>query len=95
MYYVLLHDVADGYLERRGPLREAQLTLAREAHERGELLLAGAFSDPVDGAALVFTTEDRAAPERFAKNDPYVRNGLVKAWRVRKWNVVIGQDPER
>jgi uncharacterized protein YciI len=47
-------------------------------------------SDPVDGAALVFRTEDRAVPERFAENDPYVKEELVKSWKVRKWNVVIG-----
>jgi uncharacterized protein YciI len=52
--------------------------------------MAGALTDPVDGAALVFTTEDRSVAERFAEKDPYVKRGLVKEWRVRKWNVVIG-----
>ncbi len=89
-YYVLLYDVVADYLEKRTPFRDAHLTLARQAHERGELLLAGAFADPVDGAALVFTTEDRSVPERFAGADPYVKNGVVTAWRVRKWNVVVG-----
>jgi uncharacterized protein YciI len=28
--------------------------------------------------------------EACAEADPYVRNGLVRAWRVRDWNVVIG-----
>jgi uncharacterized protein YciI len=90
VYYILLYDLVDDYIERRAPLREAHLGLAREAHERGELLLAGAFADPVDGAALVFTTEDRAVVERFAANDPYVTAGLVTEWRIRRWNVVIG-----
>ncbi len=90
MYYMLLYDVVDNFIERRAGFRDAHLQLAREAHERGELLLAGALADPVDGAALVFTTEDRSVAERFAQNDPYVTGGLVKAWRVRQWNVVIG-----
>jgi uncharacterized protein YciI len=30
--------------------------------------------------------------ERFAEDDPYVRAGLVKSWKVRKWNAVIGPD---
>jgi uncharacterized protein YciI len=72
------------------PLREAHLKLAREAHARGELLLAGAFADPVDGAALVFVASDRFVAERFARSDPYVREGLVREWKVRKWNVVVG-----
>ncbi len=90
MYHILLYDVVDNFIERRAGLRDAHLQLAREAHERGELLLAGALADPVDGAALVFTTGDRSVAERFAQTDPYVTGGLVKAWRVRKWNVVIG-----
>jgi hypothetical protein len=28
--------------------------------------------------------------EDFARNDPYVKAGLVTAWRVRQWNVVVG-----
>jgi uncharacterized protein YciI len=90
MYYVLLYDVVDDYLERRAPLRDAHLGLVRQAHERGEIVMAGAFDEPVDGAALVFRTDDRSVLERFAESDPYVKNGLVKNWRVRKWNVVIG-----
>jgi uncharacterized protein len=90
VYYLLLYDVVDGFIERRAPFRDAHLQLARAAHERGELLLAGALADPVDGAVLVFRTEDPAVPARFAEHDPYVTAGLVTGWRVRTWNVVIG-----
>ena len=89
-YYLLLYEVVDDYVARRPPLREVHLRLARAAHERGELLLAGAFADPVDGAALLFTTEDRAVVERFAREDPYVREGLISAWSIHRWNVVVG-----
>ncbi len=89
-HYLLLYDVVDDFVERRGPLREAHLQLARQAHERGELALAGAFSDPADGAAVVFKGDDSSVAERFAENDPYVRAGLVTAWRVRRWSVVVG-----
>ncbi len=89
-HYLLLYDVVDDFVERRGPLREAHLQLARQAHERGELALAGAFVDPADGAAIVFKGDDASVAERFAENDPYVRAGLVTAWRVRRWSVVVG-----
>ena len=92
MYFILLYDVVDDYVERRAALRDAHLSLARASHERGEMVLAGAFADPVDGAALVFKGEDRSVAERFAENDPYVKNGLVKNWKVRGWTVVIGGD---
>jgi uncharacterized protein YciI len=90
MYWLLWYDVVDDYVERRAPLRAAHLQLAREAHERGELLLAGALDDPADGAVLVFKADDPAVVEAFVQADPYVREGLVTAWRVRRWNVVIG-----
>jgi uncharacterized protein YciI len=90
VYWLLLYDVVPDYLERRVPLRDAHLALARAAHERGELLLAGALADPAEGAVLVFTTDDGSVAEEFARGDPYVTNGLVTSWRVRRWNVVIG-----
>jgi len=92
MHYILFYDVVDDYLERRAPFRDAHLKLIREAHARGEVVLAGALSDPADAAILVFRGSSSAAAVRFAQNDPYVRNGVVKSWRVRNWNVVIGDD---
>ncbi len=91
MHYLLLYDLAPDYLERRGALRAAHLALAWEAQARGELILAGALADPVDGAVLLFEGESPAAAERFAAADPYVRDGLVTRWRVRPWTTVVGE----
>lgn len=85
--HVLLYDLVDDYLERRAPLRSDHLGLAQAAVARGELVAAGAL-EPADGAVLVFRSADAA--EAFAEADPYVRAGIVTAWRVRKWNVVVG-----
>ena len=90
MYWLLLYDLVDDYLERREALRSEHLGLAQAAHERGELVLAGAVPDPFDLAVLVFKGDDTAIVERFVGQDPYVREGLVKSWRIRQWNVVIG-----
>ncbi len=90
MYLALQYDLVDDYLERRPEFRDVHLGLARAAHERGDLALAGALADPADQAMLVWSTEDRAVVEAFVEADPYVRNGLVRAWRIREWNVVIG-----
>jgi uncharacterized protein YciI len=89
MYLVLEYSLADDYLERRAALREEHLALAAAAHERGELLLAGALPDPFDRALLVWTA-GREVVESFAESDPYVVNGLVTSWTVRPWNVVVG-----
>jgi len=90
VYYILFYEVVEDHVTRRVPYREEHLQLLNEAHERGELVMAGAFSEPVDGAALIFRTYDAALPRRFAERDPYVRNGLVTGWKVREWNVVVG-----
>ena len=90
MYYLLVYDVVDDYIERRAAFRDAHLTLAREAHARGELVMAGALADPADGAVLVFKADNPTVAERFAESDPYVRNGLGTGWRVRTWTVVLG-----
>ncbi len=90
MYFLLSYDYVENAVERRAPFREAHLKLAREANARGELVLAGAFAEPVDGAALVFRTDDRSVVERFVAADPYVKGGVVRGWRIRPWTVVIG-----
>ena len=90
MYFILLYEVVDDFVNRRAPFRPEHLKLLEESHRRGELVMAGAFSDPVDGAALVFRSSDPAVATRFAESDPYVTKGLVTNWRVRAWNVVVG-----
>jgi uncharacterized protein YciI len=90
MYYLLVYKTVDDYVERRVPYRAEHLAYANDAHARGELVLGGALADPTDSAILVFRTDDRALIEDFARNDPYVRAGLIKEWSVRPWTVVIG-----
>jgi uncharacterized protein len=91
MHYLLIYDVSPDYLERRSLYRDRHLALAWRAHDRGELQLGGALADPVDGAILLFSGEGPEAAERFAREDPYVTEGLVTRWRVRKWSTVVGE----
>ena len=88
-YRVLEYSLAEDYQERRAALREEHLALARAAHQRGELHLAGALPDPFDRALLVWTAPPEVV-ERFVEDDPYVRHGLVTAWTIRDWDVVVG-----
>jgi uncharacterized protein len=89
MHLLLEYSLSDDYLERRAALREEHLALAHAAHERGELLLAGALPDPYDRAVLVWTAP-RETVEDFVARDPYVVHGLVTGWTIRPWNVVVG-----
>lgn len=92
MHYLLFYETVDNYVEKRAPHRAGHLELAQQAHDRGELVMAGALSDPADGAVLVFKGESPAVAEQFAQNDPYVQNGLITRWYVRPWTVVIGNE---
>ena len=90
MYYLLIYRTVDDYVEKRIPYRAGHLTYAEAAHGRGELFMAGAMAEPADTAILIFKAESPAVAEDFARNDPYVKAGLVKEWSVRPWTVVIG-----
>jgi uncharacterized protein len=92
VHHILFYTVVDNYLERRAPFREEHLALVRQARERGELLMAGALAEPADGAVLIFRGESPQLAEAFVQADPYVANGLVTSWRIRKWTVVAGGD---
>lgn len=90
MHYLLIYDLAEDYLERRGALRIDHLRQAKEAVARGELILGGALADPADRAYLLFQGDSPEAAEEFARNDVYVTEGLVRHWQVREWTTVVG-----
>lgn len=90
MHYLLTYELADDYITRRAAFREAHLSLAWAASDRGELVLGGALANPPDKALLLFVGDSPAVAERFANADPYVSNGLVKRWYVREWTTVAG-----
>ena len=90
MHYLLFYDIVDNYAERRLPFRAAHLAHAQKAVARGELVLGGALANPIDGTVLLFKGSSPDAAETFARNDPYVTNGLITKWRVREWTTVVG-----
>jgi uncharacterized protein YciI len=92
MHYLMFYEFTADYLERRGGYRGEHLRYAWESQQRGELVLGGAFADPADSAALLFRCDSAQVPEAFARNDPYVKHGLVTGFRIRQWNTVVGAD---
>lgn len=90
MHYILFYKTVNNYVEKRAPYRDEHLRLARAASQAGNLILGGALADPADGAVLIFKGDSPAEAEAFAKNDPYVKNGLITEWYVRPWTVVVG-----
>jgi uncharacterized protein YciI len=89
-HFLLFYEGAPDYLERRPQFRGAHLKHAWAAAQRGEIVVAGALADPVDGAVLMFAGEDASVAEQFARSDPYVTSGFVARWHVREWTTVVG-----
>jgi uncharacterized protein len=94
MHYLLFYDVVRDYATKRMPYRAAHLAYAQQAVARGTLLLGGALANPIDGAILLFRAPSADVVEQFARDDPYVRSGIVTKWRVREWTTVVGTDAE-
>jgi uncharacterized protein len=90
MHFMLIYDVGPDYIQRRGQFRQEHLTLAWRAAEAGQLLLGGALEEPTEQALLLFESDSPQAATAFAEADPYVRHGLVRRWRVKRWNTVVG-----
>jgi len=90
-HFLLFYDYVPDVLERRPKFRGPHLQHAWAAQQRGDLVVAGALADPVDGAVLMFKGDSASVAEDFAKADPYVTGGLVRRWHVREWTTVVGE----
>jgi uncharacterized protein YciI len=89
-YYLLIYEVPENYAEARAAYRMEHLELARRFEATG-LLLGGAVGDPIEQAVLLFRSPGPEVAQEFASLDPYVRHGVVRAWKVVRWNVAAGQ----
>jgi uncharacterized protein len=88
MKYVLLYESAENVAGNAPPHFPAHKQRLDEFHRRGDLLMVGTFGDPqTQGSMSVFRS--REAAERFAKDDPFVVNGVVRRWEVRDWDEVL------
>jgi len=61
----------------------------KRARESGVLILAGRTSSPPFTGIVVFEAEDQSAAERFVRDDPAVRAGVLRA-RVQPFRVALG-----
>lgn len=93
MHYLLFYEKAPDYAERQKPFAAAHLDYMELLSAKGDLLLGGSLENPTDGSALlVFKASDAATVEAIAKEDPYVKGGIISRWWVRKWDVVVGSE---
>jgi uncharacterized protein YciI len=86
--WILFYDYVENMLERRVPHREAHMAAIKAERDAGRIVMAGPLGDPPHGAAIVFRGVEPEAIEQFVVADPYVKAGLVTAWRLEVWQVV-------
>jgi uncharacterized protein YciI len=99
MYYLLFYEKTKDYAKLQLPYAEAHRKHVMQAASAGTLVLAGNLNDEsanvsvsgsAEGAALLlFESDDATIAEEFAKEDPYVVNGIITRWYVRAWDAVI------
>ena len=88
MKYVLLYESADEVASRAPAQFPAHKARLDEFHARGDLLMVGTFGDPqTQGSMAIFRT--REAAEEFAREDPFVLNGVVARYEIRDWDEVL------
>jgi uncharacterized protein len=86
--YVLFYTSGPDVAANAGRHFPAHRARYLDFHARGLLLMVGTFDNPQqEGAMAVFTS--REAAEDFARDDPFVVNGVVSGWRVVEWNEVL------
>ncbi len=87
--YVLFYESADDVKSKAPAQFPSHNARVKEFHGRGTLLMVGTFGNPQEeGAMAIFTT--REAAEEFAKDDPFVVNGVIRSWKVLEWNESLG-----
>jgi uncharacterized protein YciI len=87
MKHLVFYDLAPGGLEKARALFPAHKVRLDEFHDRGVLIAAGPLMDEQGGALAIFTT--REAAEEFVREDPFVLQGVVAAWKIRPWNAAF------
>jgi uncharacterized protein len=87
MLHVLFYESADDVASKAPAHFPAHHARLEEFHARGDLLMVGTFGDPQEeGSMAIFSS--REAAESFVEGDPFVLNGVVRAWRVLDWDEI-------
>ncbi len=93
MHYLLFYEKVPGFEKLQKPFLHAHRDHVLAAAGNGDLVLAGSFGMPNDGAALLlFEADSLEEVEDFAKRDPYVTGGIVGKWSIRTWDLVVGAE---
>lgn len=88
MKYVVFYESSENVASKAPLHMERHSALIDEFVASGRLLLIGTFADPQkDGAMSIFPTREAALD--FVARDPFVAQGVVKAWTLKEWREIL------
>lgn len=90
--HILQYDYVADVVEKRKPFRDAHLAFIGKYVQQGNVIMGGAYGNPPTGALILFRNLSADEVEQFAKQDPYVVNGIVTKHSVQPYMAVAG-DP--
>jgi uncharacterized protein YciI len=74
--------------EKVQSLRPIHRQYLGQLRERGQLVVAGPFTDGT-GALIVYEAENAEAAEKLIQGDPFHKNGIFLKYVLRPWNPVM------
>jgi len=87
--FALKYIYVANMMEKRIPVRPAHLEFTKSFVDNKILIAGGALVPEVEEGLLIFKGT-REQVEDFAKNDPYVKEGLIVKYSVHEWAVAVG-----
>ena len=86
LFVIIGHDGPNG-ASLRPTVRPAHLENLRPLIERGKLIIGGPFADG-SGSLMIVDMESEAEAREFAKNDPYMKQGVFERVEVKPFRKV-------
>lgn len=87
LFVIIGYDGPNG-AALRPTVRPAHLENLRPLVERGKVLIGGPFTDG-SGSLMVIEMESEAEAREFARNDPYMKQGVFERVEVRPFRKVV------
>ena len=84
MKAVLIGEGAGASMETIMSVYPRHKAVADKFIQRGDVIGMGPFTDAIRGNMAIFKT--REAAEAFAKEDPFILEGLIKSFVIRDWH---------
>jgi uncharacterized protein YciI len=87
LFVIIGYDGPDG-ARLRPSVRPAHLENLKPLVEQGRMIIGGPFTDGA-GSLMIVDLESEAEAQEFARNDPYVQQGVFARVEVRPFRKVV------